>query len=75
MIDDMQGIFTHASEAFRAGKRRGREDAFSAALSVLGLVSAKHEREENPAAFHAAEECCKVVRELWNRAEKRREIV
>ena len=75
MIDDMEGLYTHASEAFRAGQRAGVDDFFRGAQMLLSAISVAHESEENPVAFHVAEECCKALRELKDRYEKRRMTV
>lgn len=72
MIDDMGGLHTHASEAFRAGKVSGRDEFFRAVLTLLGQISAEQESgpvngsEEAVATrgFHVAEACCKAVREV-----------
>ena len=61
MIDDMDGLFTHASEAYRAGKREGRERFFNRVISALGFIGVKHEKANEKAAFHAVEACTKAV--------------
>lgn len=79
MIDDMQGLYSHASEAFRAGQRSGRDEFFRTAQAALGSISAKHERgtigaseELTTARFHVAEECCKAVSEVRDALDKPR---
>lgn len=79
MIDDMEGIYSHASDAYRAGKRAGRDEFFRAANGVLGSISAKHERgtigaseEMTTARFHVAEECCKAVGDVRDALDKPR---
>lgn len=80
MIDDMQGLYSHASDAFRAGQRSGRDEFFRAANGALGSISAKHERgpahgvdgQLVTARFHVAEECCKAVRDVRDALDKPR---
>jgi hypothetical protein len=69
MIDDMQGLFSHASDAYRAGKRTERQDFYDAAQTALAQVSLTHEKAGNVEAFRAAEECCKALRELKARSD------
>jgi hypothetical protein len=61
MIDDMQGLYSHASDAYRAGKREGREELYRAVMLALSTISAAHERWSDT-GFKVAEECCKAVR-------------
>lgn len=75
MIDDMQRLFSHASEAFRAGKRSGLEEMGRLGLQALSQVSVAHESTADPAKFHAAEECCKAFRETRDALLNRKEIV
>lgn len=62
MIDDMGGLYTHASEAYRAGKQTGRDDFYRAIMAELSKLSVKQERTTNAAAFHVAEMACRIVR-------------
>jgi hypothetical protein len=67
MIDNMQGLYPSALDAYEAGKRNGQEEALKISLHALSLISSKYEGESMPQAlqaFRAAEECCKAVREL-----------
>ena len=66
MIDDMDHLYTHASEAFRAGEHSGRDRFRRAVRQALSAISVKHERSGNDAGFHAVEECCKAIREIGN---------
>lgn len=75
MIDDMEGLYSHASDAWRAGQRRGRDDFYRTVLDRLGLISVKHESADNVPAFHAAEECCKAVVEAKEAADAPQKIV
>jgi hypothetical protein len=75
MIDDMQGLYSHASDAYRAGKRAGRDDFFRAVIARLGFISVEHEGANNVPAFHAAEECCKAVVEEKTAADAPKKIV
>lgn len=83
MIDDMQGLYTHASEVFRAGKVSGRDELFRAIQTVLGRISVKYESgpvsgPDEPLAtrgFHVAEECAKAVREVKDAFDAHRETV
>lgn len=72
MIDDMDGLYSHASDAYRAGKSAGLDEFYRNTIGALGAVSAKHEK--GPASgldsqlvterFHVAEECCATVRKI-----------
>lgn len=72
IIDDMGGIYSHASEAFAAGQRRGRDDYFRALQPALSKISVEQEAgpvngpDEKVATrgFHVAEACSKAAREL-----------
>jgi len=64
VIDDMEGLYSHASEAFREGRRRGREDFVNSAMRKLSQVSLSYEQAGDTSGFRAAEECCKTVRQL-----------
>lgn len=75
MIDDMGGLYTHASEAYRAGKQTGRDDFYRAVRSALSQLSVKHERATDPAAFHVAEEACRILREAKDRFDRRLETL
>ena len=56
-IDDMQGLFSHVSDAYRAGEREGRDLFYKHLISALGHIGVAHEKAGNVAAFHAVEEC------------------
>lgn len=83
MIDDMEGLYSHASEAFRAGKVSGRDELYRAIQGVLGRISVKYESgpvsgPDEPLAtrgFHVAEECCKAAREVKELFDKARQTV
>lgn len=83
MIDDMDGLYSHASEAYRAGKVAGRDELFRASIGALGAVSAKHEKGSSSGLegqlvterFHVAEECCATVRKIRDALDARRETV
>lgn len=62
MTDDMQGLFATASDAYNAGKVRGREDFYESALRRLSELSAEYEKAGNVEAFHAAEAACATLR-------------
>jgi hypothetical protein len=64
MIDDMHGLYSHTSDAYRAGKRTERQDFFDAMMNIILAISVKHETAGNDAAFHAVQECGKALREL-----------
>lgn len=64
MEDDMQGLYATASEAFRAGDKAGAYSALQAVRAQLSFISAKYERDADPAKFHCAEECCEAVMEM-----------
>jgi len=62
MVDDMQGLFAQASEAYAAGKKEGRETFFAHALRRLSELSSEYEKAGNVEAFHAAEMACGTLR-------------
>lgn len=72
IIDDMGGLHSHASEAFAAGKRAGRDEYYRALITALGGISVVQESgpvngaEEKIATrgFHVAEACCKAARDI-----------
>jgi hypothetical protein len=61
MIDDMGGLYSHASEAYRAGRRAGQDDFYRAARSATSEISSKHGTAGSVEKFHAAEECCAAI--------------
>ena len=78
MIDDMEGLYSHASEAFRAGIWSGRDDYHRSLISVLSWISVKYERQQGDLAtkgFHVAEECCKAVIKLKATIDNERVLV
>ncbi len=75
VIDDMSGLYTHASEAYRAGKVAGRDEFYRSVRVSLATLSVKHERGEDPAAFHTAEEACAILRELKTAFDARKETL
>jgi hypothetical protein len=83
MIDDMQGLYSHASDVFRAGQVSGRDEFYRALQAVLGRISVKYESgavsgPDEPLAtrgFHVAEECCKAAREVKELFDKARHTV
>lgn len=62
MVDDMQGLFEQASDAYEAGKKAGRETLFAHALRRLSELSAEYEKAGNVEAFRAAEMACGTLR-------------
>lgn len=64
MIDDMQGLHSHASDAYRAGIREGREEFFRSALAMLSGISSKWETAGDDKGFQTAEECCRALRHI-----------
>lgn len=67
MIDDMEGLFTHASEAYRAGKRSGRDDYYRVLQDELRRISVEQEKQTDDLAtrgFHVAQACCKAASDL-----------
>lgn len=83
IVDDMGGIYSHASEAFAAGKRAGRDEFFRAGQYALSSISVKYESgpvsgpDEALATrgFHVAEECCKALRETKERFDAAKKTV
>lgn len=67
MIDDMQGLYSHVSDALRDGKRIGRQDYFDKAIDACRQISVEQESQQGPEAdrgFHVAQACCKALVEL-----------
>jgi hypothetical protein len=60
LIDDMGGLYSHASEAVQDGKRTGRQEMFAAAHAKLSALYSKAEREEVP-VFHAFGEALRAL--------------
>lgn len=75
MIDDMDGLFSHASDAYRAGQRDGREKFYNRLLSVIGFIGVKHEKANAVPAFHAIEECTAAIRAEKQAADAPQHIV
>jgi len=78
VIDDMGGLYSHASEAFRAGERAGRYDYWRSLVSVLSFVSLKYEKQNGDLAtqgFHVAEECIRAAGELRERCDNEKTII
>jgi hypothetical protein len=70
MIDDMQGLFSHASEAYRAGMIEGRRRVYEAASLAVSRVGSKYETGGDAGAFRAAEECSAALREAKEEADR-----
>ena len=70
MIDDMSGLYSHASDAYRAGKKTGRDELKRAVGLALSRISVKYEKSGSAEQFHVAEECCKALREIAAELEK-----
>ena len=78
MIDDMQGLYTHTSDALRDGRRQGRQDFFDAVLNELRKISVEQEGEQGALAdrgFHVAQECCGAVVRLKALLDAERKIL
>ena len=66
-IDDMQGLYSHVSDAFRSGKRQGRDDFFRAIQLAIGQISVEQEKQMGDIAtrgFHTAQKCAKAIADL-----------
>lgn len=78
MIDDMQGLFSHASDALRAGRRDGRQDFFAAALDELRKISVEQEQQQGEIAtrgFHVAQACCGALVRLKESFDSQRKTI
>lgn len=64
MIDDMQGLYSHTSDAYRAGKREGRDEFWRHALEMLSGISSKYETIGHVKSFDVAEECCRALQHI-----------
>jgi hypothetical protein len=69
MIDDMQGLFLTARDAYLAGKREGVNEALRIAGIHLSRISSELEIANNTEGFHAAEKCCAILRGLKSEME------
>jgi len=75
MIDDMQGLYSHTSDAYRAGQREGRNQFYSRLLTAIGFIGVKHERSGDVSAFRAVEECSAAIRQEKEAADAPQKIV
>ena len=83
IVDDMGGLYTHASEAHKAGQRSGRDEFYRAIQAALSKISV--EQEKGPAngpeaaistrGFHVAEACCKAVSDLKEKFDHQKKVV
>lgn len=64
MSDPYDELYESKREACEVGKYLGATEAISRARSRLSTLSAKYERETDPAKFHAVEECCGELRKI-----------
>lgn len=74
VIDDRDGLYSHVSEAIAAGRSFGRDDLFQAVSAKLRAMSVKYEPNDDPTAFHVAEEACRALREAREELEKPRTV-
>lgn len=70
IVDDMQGLYSHASDVYRAGQSAGRQKFFDRVSLVLSRISVKYEVKGTPEQFHVAEECCGALRATKIEADK-----
>ena len=83
LIDDMGGFYSHASEAFEAGKVRGRQDFYDSVLDGLKRISV--EQESGPVngpeaivatrGFHVAQACAGLLVRTKEAFDSRRKTV
>jgi hypothetical protein len=71
--DPMDELFPSRREAYDAGKYRGSAEAISWARQELSKLSVKYEPADDPAKFHAVEECCTVLRRIAEMIDVERE--
>jgi hypothetical protein len=71
--DPMDELFDTRRQAYEDGKYRGSAEAISWARQELSKLSVKHEPADDPAKFHAVEECCAVLRKIAEMIEVERE--
>lgn len=74
MTDDMEGLFSHASGAYRAGQKAGRDELFTAAMIALGFLSHGYEKSDEVEAFRATESACKTLHETNDALNKPRTL-
>lgn len=77
-IDDMEGLYSHVSDAYRAGLRSGRDELFRLAQIAIGQISVEQEEQVGDIAtrgFHVAQSCAKAVAELKTALDERRKTV
>jgi hypothetical protein len=71
--DPFDELYASRSEAYAAGKYFGSAETISWARQELSKLSVKHEPADDPAKFHAVEECCAVLRKIAEMIEVERE--
>lgn len=62
--DPFDELYDSRAEAYAAGKFQGASDAISWARQALSHLSVKHEPADDPAKFHAVEECGAALRRI-----------
>ena len=71
--DPLDELFASRRDAYDTGKYRGAAETISWARQELSKLSVKHEPADDPAKFHAVEECCAVLRKIAEVIEVERE--
>ena len=71
--DPMDELFSSRREAYDAGRYRGSAEAISWARQELAKLSVKYEPADDPAKFHAVEECSAVLRKIAEMIDVERE--
>ena len=69
MIDDFSGLYSHASDAYCAGRRVGRDDFYNAVILALGRIGMRHASSSLSAEFHAVGGCTKTIGDLKQAAD------
>lgn len=70
--DPFDELFKSKGDAYDAGKYRGSAETISWARQELSKLSVKYEPADDPAKFHAVEECCAVLRKIAEAIESER---
>lgn len=75
MVDDRDGLYSHASEAVEAGRFMGRIEAAQAIRAAIAPYYCECERLDDPAKFHAVGEALRLAREAMEKFDKPRAAV
>lgn len=78
IIDDREGLYSHVSDAIRAGDRMGREELYRLISDALMRVSVEQEQdmsELGTRGFHVAQACCGAAKRAFDALQARKKVV